>query len=73
MEDARENSFTYHTPPLYEQVNTITSTTLEMQRNMKSGSAAFFNIVLGKVTRYIGTILTSIYKKYEAELQAIKY
>ncbi|KAK1405015.1 hypothetical protein POM88_004620 [Heracleum sosnowskyi] len=72
MEDAQANPTAYHTLPTYDQVNSIASAALEMQRNPESGATSFSNTVLGEVTRYVGTIVTSIYKKYEAEHQAVK-
>lgn len=73
IEDAQANPTQYHTPPSYDQVNTIATAALEMQSNPETGAAAFSNAVLGEVTRYVGTILTSIYKKYETEHQAVKF
>lgn len=72
LSDAQANPSTYHTPPSYEQVSTIANAALEMQRNPEMGSQAFSNAIVGEVTRLVGTILTSISKKYEVEHQAVK-
>ncbi|KAK1399621.1 hypothetical protein POM88_009484 [Heracleum sosnowskyi] len=70
MKYAQANPTAYHMLPTYDQINAIASAALEMQRNPESGAEAFSNAVRGEVTRYVGTILTSIYKKYETEHQA---
>lgn len=57
MNDVRANPSAYHTP---------------MQQNPENGVVAFSSVVLGEVNRSGWTSLTSIYKKYEMEHQAIK-
>lgn len=72
MEDAQTNPIVYHIPPTYKHVNSLGSTTLEMQRNPKSGNEAFSIVILREVTEYVGTIITSIYKKYKTLHLAVK-
>lgn len=71
LADAQANPSAYHSPPSYEQVNAIANAALEMQRNPESGSQAFSNAIVGEVIRLVGTVLTSISKKYETEHQQV--
>lgn len=56
---------------MYEQVNNITRTAVQMQQNLEASVAIFSSAILGEVTHYVRIIVTSIYKKYEAEHQEV--
>lgn len=62
MEGVAGNTSKYHQEPTYKRVNVIAQVMLDMHNNVDNYVTVFSATLLGELTRYVGTLLTLIWK-----------
>lgn len=72
LRHAQANLYTYHRPPLYEQVVMLARTALEIADPNSESTSTFSGDIVGQVIKLVGGLLTDIHEKYETLMQEVK-